>query len=80
MGTFSSLIFILSYQSGGLLGDVFSFDLFSLSCISRTSLILCLHSAHFLHILDPAQVLHPKLLLSGDEGIIVVSKRFFSQV
>ena len=80
MGTFSSLIFILSYQSGGLLGDVFSFDLFYLSCISRTSLILCLHSAHFLHILDPAQVLHPKLLLSGDEGIIVVSKRFFSQV
>jgi len=77
MGTISNLIFILSYQLGGLLGYVFSFDILSLSCISITSLILSLHSAHILQILDPDQVLHPKLLLSGDEGIIVVSKRCY---
>lgn len=77
MGTISNLIFILSYQLGGLLGYVFSFDLLSLSCISITSLILSLHSAHILQILDPDQVLHPKLLPSGDEGIIVVSKRCY---
>ena len=77
MGTISNLIFILPYQLGGLLGYVFSFDLLSLSCISITSLILSVHSAHILQILDPDQVLHPKLLLSADEGIIVVSKRCY---